>query len=114
MTNGSSALSNLFREEVSGEKEGAALNLLCLMWSSKRKFTRDEIFRQMAPYRSYANSDTARRTFERDKAALRQVGFDIRTDHLRTDPPPTHWRNPTTPWERGISPTPNGWRWRFR
>jgi len=55
------------------------LNLLCLMWSSKRRFTREEIFRVMAPYRSYANPETARRTFERDKKTLRQVGFDIQT-----------------------------------
>jgi predicted DNA-binding transcriptional regulator YafY len=33
----------------------------------------------MAPYRSYANPETARRTFERDKKTLRQVGFDIQT-----------------------------------
>ena len=33
----------------------------------------------MAPYRSYANPETARRTFERDKKSLRQVGFDIQT-----------------------------------
>ena len=68
------------------KKRERLLNLLCLMWSSKRKFTRDEIFRRMAPYRSYANSDTARRTFERDKAALRQVGFDIRTDQPEDGP----------------------------
>ena len=49
------------------------------MWSSKRRFTREEIFRLMAPYRSYANPETARRTFERDKKTLRQVGFDIQT-----------------------------------
>ncbi len=67
-------------------KRERLLNLLCLMWSSKRKFTRDEIFRRMAPYRSYANSETARRTFERDKAALRQVGFDIRTDQPEDGP----------------------------
>ena len=67
-------------------KRERLLNLLCLMWSSKRKFTREEIFRRMAPYRNYANSETARRTFERDKAALRQVGFDIRTDQSEDGP----------------------------
>lgn len=61
-------------------KRERLLNLLCLLWSSKRRFTRDEIFRRMAPYRSYENSETARRTFERDKASLRKVGFDIRTE----------------------------------
>jgi len=60
-------------------KRERLLNLLCLMWSSKRRFTREEIFRLMAPYRSYANPETARRTFERDKKTLRQVGFDIQT-----------------------------------
>lgn len=60
-------------------KRERLLNLLCLLWSSKHRFTREEIFRRMAPYRSYANPETARRTFERDKKALRQVGFDIRT-----------------------------------
>ncbi len=33
----------------------------------------------MAPYRTYTNPETARRTFERDKKSLRQVGFDIQT-----------------------------------
>jgi len=70
-------------------KRERLLNLLCLMWSSKRKFTRDEIFRRMAPYRSYENPETARRTFERDKAALRKVGFDIRTE-LTDDGPATY------------------------
>lgn len=60
-------------------KRERLLNLLCLLWSSKRSFTREEIFRRMAPYRSYANPETARRTFERDKKTLRQVGFDIQT-----------------------------------
>ena len=60
-------------------KRERLLNLLCLLWSSKHRFTREEIFRRMAPYRNYANPETARRTFERDKKALRQVGFDIRT-----------------------------------
>lgn len=60
-------------------KRERLLNLLCLMWSSKRSFTREEIFRRMVPYRSYANPETARRTFERDKKTLRQVGFDIQT-----------------------------------
>ncbi len=60
-------------------KRERLLNLLCLLWSSKRRFTRQEIFRRMAPYRNYANPETARRTFERDKKALRQVGFDIQT-----------------------------------
>ena len=60
-------------------KRERLLNLLCLLWSSKRRFTREEIFRRMAPYRSYSNPETARRTFERDKKALRQVGFDIQT-----------------------------------
>lgn len=60
-------------------KSERLLNLLCLLWSSKRRFTREEIFRRMAPYRSYANQETARRTFERDKKTLRQVGFDIQT-----------------------------------
>ena len=67
-------------------KRERLLNLLCLMWSSKRKFTRDEIFRRMAPYRSYENPETARRTFERDKAALRKVGFDIRTEQTDDGP----------------------------
>ena len=61
------------------KKRERLLNLLCLLWSSKRRFTRDDIFRRMAPYRSYSNPETARRTFERDKKTLRQVGFDIRT-----------------------------------
>lgn len=60
-------------------KKERLLNLLCLLWSSQRRFTREEIFRRMAPYRNYANPETARRTFERDKKALRQVGFDIQT-----------------------------------
>ena len=67
-------------------KRERLLNLLCLLWSSKRKFTREEIFRRMAPYRTYANPETARRTFERDKAALRQVGFDIQTDQPEDGP----------------------------
>lgn len=62
-------------------KRERLLNLLCLLWSSKYKFTREDIFRRMAPYRSYANAETARRTFERDKKSLRQVGFDIQTSH---------------------------------
>ncbi len=33
----------------------------------------------MAPYGNYSNPETARRTFERDKKTLRQVGFDIQT-----------------------------------
>lgn len=61
------------------KKRERLLNLLCLLWSSKYRFTREEIFRRMAPYRNYANPETARRTFERDKKTLRQVGFDIRT-----------------------------------
>lgn len=61
------------------KKSERLLNLLCLLWSSKRRFTREEIFRRMAPYRSYDNPETARRTFERDKKSLRQVGFDIQT-----------------------------------
>lgn len=61
------------------KKRERLLNLLCLLWSSKRRFTREEIFQRMAPYRSYANPETARRTFERDKKTLRQVGFDIQT-----------------------------------
>ena len=63
------------------KKRERLLNLLCLLWSSKHKFTREEIFRRMAPYRTYANPETARRTFERDKKTLRQVGFDIQTSH---------------------------------
>ena len=80
MMSGSSGSSNLCRRGVGGvRKRERLLNLLCLMWSSKRRFTREEIFRLMAPYRSYANPETARRTFERDKKTLRQVGFDIQT-----------------------------------
>ena len=63
------------------KKRERLLNLLCLLWSSKHRYTREEIFRRMAPYRNYANRETARRTFERDKKTLRQVGFDIQTSH---------------------------------
>ena len=68
------------------KKRERLLNLLCLLWSSKRKFTREEIFARMAPYRSYPNPETARRTFERDKKTLRQVGFDIQTSQSDDGP----------------------------
>ncbi|MCQ3804210.1 MAG: WYL domain-containing protein [bacterium] len=67
-------------------KRERLLNLLCLLWSSKHRFTREEIFRRMVPYRNYANPETARRTFERDKKTLRQVGFDIQTSQLDEGP----------------------------
>lgn len=66
-----------FVEPLSDEKSERLINLVLLLRSSARGFTKAEIFNRLLSYRADINSDNAAMMFERDKAELIRAGIAI-------------------------------------
>lgn len=66
-----------FVEPLSDEKSERIINLVLLLRSSSRGFTKSEIFKRLPAYKSELNFESASMMFERDKAELIKAGIVI-------------------------------------
>ncbi len=66
-----------FVEPLTDEKSERIINLVLLLRSSNRGFTKSEIFNRISLYKSDLSFDNASMMFERDKAELLKAGIGI-------------------------------------
>ena len=59
---------------------------------SRRRVTRETLFRVIPEYAESASADAAERLFERDKAEIRALGLDLRTETDPWDESIVHYR----------------------
>ncbi|CAN5762695.1 YafY family protein [soil metagenome] len=64
------------------------LNLTAALLTTTRPLTREEIFERVPGYPDDDAKGSARRAFERDKEALRQMGIPVEMEEIATSEPP--------------------------